>query len=157
MAQDPRDPRIRIYLDVCCLNRPFDDQTQDRIRLEAEAVLVILKHAVSGECHWVGSEVLDIEIAETPDPRRRTRVKLMAQQAHETVNVEEDHRIRARELRALGLRPVDALHVACAESAKVDYFFTTDDKMLRAAARHSAALRVKVVNPLAWPVERTEQ
>jgi hypothetical protein len=26
----------RIYLDVCCLNRPFDDQTQARIHLEAE-------------------------------------------------------------------------------------------------------------------------
>jgi hypothetical protein len=31
-----------IYLNVCCLNRPFDDQTQERIRLEAEAVLRIL-------------------------------------------------------------------------------------------------------------------
>ncbi len=32
----------QIYLDVCCLNRPFDDQRQDRIRLEADAVLLIL-------------------------------------------------------------------------------------------------------------------
>jgi hypothetical protein len=33
---------MKIYLDVCCLNRPFDDQTQDRIRLETEAVMLIL-------------------------------------------------------------------------------------------------------------------
>ena len=32
----------RIYLDVCCLNRPFDDQNQPRIRLESEAILIIL-------------------------------------------------------------------------------------------------------------------
>jgi hypothetical protein len=31
---------LRIYLDACCLNRPFDDQTQERIRLESEAVLL---------------------------------------------------------------------------------------------------------------------
>jgi len=157
MAHNPRGPLTRIYLDVCRLNRPFDDQTQDRIRLEAEAVLVILKHAESGECLWAGSEALDLEIAETPDPRRRARVRLLAQQAHETVSVREAGRMRARELQALGFRAMDALHVACAESAKVDYLFTTDDRMLRAAARHSAALRVKVINPLAWPAERTER
>ena len=35
---------LRIYLDVCCLNRPFDEQTQDRVRLETEAILTILSH-----------------------------------------------------------------------------------------------------------------
>jgi len=38
-----------VYLDVCCLNRPFDDQTQDRIHLESEAVLLILKHIENEE------------------------------------------------------------------------------------------------------------
>ena len=33
---------ISIYLDVCCLNRPFDDQSQPRIHLESEAILTIL-------------------------------------------------------------------------------------------------------------------
>jgi hypothetical protein len=40
---------LRIYVDVCCLNRPFDNQTQDRIRLEAEAVILILKRFEVGE------------------------------------------------------------------------------------------------------------
>lgn len=31
-----------IYLDMCCLKRPFDDQSQPRIRLETEAVLGLL-------------------------------------------------------------------------------------------------------------------
>ena len=43
----------RVYLDVCCLNRPFDTQEQDRLRLEAEAVLLILKHCEAGEWQWV--------------------------------------------------------------------------------------------------------
>jgi hypothetical protein len=32
-----------IYMDVCCFNRPFDDLRQERIRLEAEAVMLILE------------------------------------------------------------------------------------------------------------------
>jgi hypothetical protein len=32
-----------IYLDVCCLNRPFDDWTQERIRLEGQTILDIFK------------------------------------------------------------------------------------------------------------------
>ena len=39
---------MQIYLDVCCINRPFDDQNQDRIHLEAEAVISILKHIDEG-------------------------------------------------------------------------------------------------------------
>lgn len=32
-----------VYLDNCCYNRPFDDQTQERVHLESEAILTILK------------------------------------------------------------------------------------------------------------------
>lgn len=61
---------ITVQLDACCLNRPFDDQTQDRIRLEAEAVLLILGHVHRGEWRWIGSEVLHFEIAQNPDLER---------------------------------------------------------------------------------------
>jgi hypothetical protein len=47
---------ILIYLDVCCLNRPFDEQTQERIRLEAEAVLFILTKFQVGDWRLLGSE-----------------------------------------------------------------------------------------------------
>lgn len=33
---------MKIYLDCCSLRRPFDDKSQPRIAVEAEAVLVIL-------------------------------------------------------------------------------------------------------------------
>ena len=48
-----------VYLDACCLNRPFDNQAQDRIRLEAEAVLAILKRVEKGQWHALSSEVLN--------------------------------------------------------------------------------------------------
>jgi hypothetical protein len=64
----------QVYLDVCCLNRPFDDQRQDRIRLEAEAVLLILEHCEAGEWQWISSVVVEEEINNTPDRERRHRV-----------------------------------------------------------------------------------
>ncbi len=42
---------MRIYLDNCCFNRPFDNQNQVKVRLEAEAKL------------YVQAKIIDKEIA----------------------------------------------------------------------------------------------
>jgi hypothetical protein len=76
-----------IYLDVCCLNPPFDDQTQARIRLEAEAVLTILARCESGDWQCLRSEVIDLEIGRTPDPERPRRVQLLPSHADRTAGV----------------------------------------------------------------------
>lgn len=146
---------MKIYLDVCCLNRPFDDQTQDRIHLEAEAVLLILAHIKAGEWQWVGSQVLYFEIEQTPDPERRNRVELLAIHSHHSVLIEQRVADRAQHLETLGFHPFDALHLACAESGGVDAFLTTDDRLLRLVSRLSEHLRVRVENPLTWLKERT--
>jgi len=67
----------KIYFDTCCLNRPFDEQTQERIRLESEAVLAILSRIEKGEWDWVGSDVLTDEIEQTPDTQKLSRAKLL--------------------------------------------------------------------------------
>lgn len=67
---------MKIYLDVCCLNRPFDDQTQDRIHLEAEAILSILNHSQSTDWRVMGSYAIDYEISKIPDPDKRLMVKI---------------------------------------------------------------------------------
>ena len=66
----------RIYLDVCCLNRPFDDQRQDRIRLEAEAVLSILGRCEAGTWQWLSSAVVEAEVNNTPSRERCSRVRI---------------------------------------------------------------------------------
>ena len=68
----------RIYLDVCCLQRPFDDQRQVRVHLEAEAVKLILAQVEAGELIWIGSEVVEYEIAQNPDPERALKAMLLA-------------------------------------------------------------------------------
>jgi predicted nucleic acid-binding protein len=155
VEEEGGESMTRIYLDVCCLNRPFDDQTQDRIRLESEAVLLILKHIETMEWEWVGSEVLEFEIDQTPDPERRHRVQIIARFVHRSVLVSQSEIERARELEALGFDGYDALHLACSESGEADVFLTTDDKLLRLASRYSGQLQIRVVNPLRWLEEVT--
>ena len=141
---------MRLYLDVCCLNRPFDDQTQDRIRLEAEAVTIILGHLETKEWEWVGSDAVTLEIAQTADEERRRRTQLLAAHMHETIRTDSGAFARAQELVQLGFQPVDALHLACAERGVVDIFLTTDDRLLRLANRTATQIQIQVANPLAW-------
>jgi len=147
---------MKIYLDVCCLNRPFDDQTRDRIHLESEAVVLILKNIRLRDWEWVSSEVVDHEIGQTPDMERRNRVGSLIRYAARTVLINKSIAKRALELEALGFGAYDALHLACAEQADVDVFLTTDDRLLRLSRECSGMLNVKVDNPLSWLKEVTE-
>ena len=58
---------MRLYLDVSCFNRPFDDQRQDRIRLEAEAIAVILQRIDNGQWTQISSGMAEIEISAISD------------------------------------------------------------------------------------------
>ena len=148
--------RTRVYLDVCCLNRPFDDQTQARIRLESEATLIILAHCEQGRLEWVGSEALTWEIDKTPDPERKQRVQLLASGVHHKVSIGQSEIARAQHIQSWGIATVDALHLACAESGRVDVFLTTDDRLLRKAKMYAGQLHVQVENPLKWLREGSE-
>jgi len=143
----------KIYLDTCCLNRPFDDQTQARVRLEAEAVLAILARIENGEWTWVGSEVLMDEIEQTPDIQKSSRAKLLSGFVQENIAIGKKEELRARELQNEGFQVFDALHIACAESAKADVFLSTDDRLLKLAKHISKQLHVRVENPLLWVEE----
>lgn len=140
---------MRIYLDVCCLNRPFDDQAQDRIHLESEAVVAILKHIRKGDWHWISSEVVDHEIQQTPDAERRDRVSTIARFSEEKISIDQEIINRADEIAKMGVDAYDALHLACAESAKVDVFLTTDDRLLHRIQKIKT-VGVRVENPLTW-------
>jgi len=144
---------IKIYLDTCCLNRPFDDQTQERIRLESEAVLAILSRIEKGEWDWIGSEVLMDEIEQTPDTQKLSRARLLSGFIKQLVEVGETEVQRAKELQGEGFKEFDSLHLACAENAKADVFLSTDDRLLKLAKRISNRLHIRVENPLAWVEE----
>jgi hypothetical protein len=115
------------YLDLCGLNRPFDEQHQPRVRLEAEAVLGLIQLAILGELRWVTSDALELESSRNADADRCAEVGVLLGTATSKVAVGPQERQRGRELQALGFKAFDALHIACAERASVDALLTTDD------------------------------
>ncbi|MEH2377758.1 MAG: PIN domain-containing protein [Nostoc sp.] len=145
-----------IYLDVCCLNRPFDDQeTQKRIRLETEAVLRILAIVQMGDWRLQGSETFDDELRKTPEGARKRQMQIWAALAMSKVDITQQIESRSRKLAQKGFKDYDALHIACAEAGKADVLLTTDDRMLRLAAKYKDLLQVRVENPLQWLREVT--
>jgi predicted nucleic acid-binding protein len=144
---------MKLYLDACCLNRPFDDQLQTRGRLEAEAVLSILEMAEAGELEIIGCDIIDDELSQMPDNERREKVELFLALASSQVALTLAIEQRAIELQKWNIAPLDALHLASAESARADYFLTTDDDLLRRAKR--AGLKVKIENPAKWLIQQT--
>ena len=138
---------------VCCLNRPFDDQTQVRVRLEAEAILAILSRIENGEWEWIGSEVLIDEIEQTPDLQRLSRIKLLSNFIEKVIEIGEKEAKRAKELQEEGFSLFDSLHISCAETANVDVFLSTDDQLIKLAKKLSKQLKIKVTNPLIWVEE----
>ena len=146
---DMKGAGLRFYLDACCLNRLTDDQSQLRVREEAEAIEHILRMVRQGLATWVSSTILDLEISRNPNQERRNDVNSLLTFASEIVRPETEDADRAAELQKLGISAFDALHLACAERGEVDVF-TTDDGLLSRARRHETALRVRAENPLSW-------
>ena len=141
---------VKIYLDNCALNRPFDDQSQERIRLETEAILLLLSRLETKEWLWLGSSALEIEIDKTTDAEQRSRLRRVIEFVSSSIELREKELARAKSLEKLGFVGFDAVHLACAESGKVDVFLTTDDRLLKLAKRVATKLHVKVENPLDW-------
>jgi len=139
-----------VYLDNCCFNRPFDDQSQARVRLEAEAKLEIQQRIKDKAIELAWSYVLDYESRANPFEERRdvvARWKTVAM-----VDVEETEAIiqKAREIASRGLRAKDALHVACAMAAGCDFFLTTDDLVVKKMRGYAG---IAVMEPTQYIVE----
>ena len=145
-----------IYMDVCCLNRPFDNQVQGRIRMESEAILLILARCQSQEWQLLSSEVVEYEVSRIPDEEKREKVLMLSSLAKAKMTVDELIERRAIELEGLGFKAYDALHFACAENGGADILLTVDDQFLRQAKRHGAILKVRVENPVLWLMEVTK-
>jgi hypothetical protein len=122
---------LKIYLDNCCYNRPFDDQSHLVIRLETEAKMQIQHTVKSGEIKLVWSFVLDFENGDNLFAERRERIAPWKSIAAVDVDYSLAIAEKAAEYMRLGLRQKDASHVACAVAAHADFFITTDKKILK--------------------------
>lgn len=125
---------MRIYLDNCCYNRPYDDQSQIRIYLETQAKLHIQELIKLRRVELVTSYMLEYENGKNRFmQKKRTIENFMNDNESYYVGNERDEMIAkmAEPIMRTGVKEKDAFHVACAIYAKCDYFITTDDRLLK--------------------------
>ena len=146
---------MRVYLDICCLKRPFDDQAQARIAVETAAVLAIMRECEDGRLQCVRSIAHDLENAHNTDGRRAAAVA--AWLATLPPPVQSTARVRALlpQLRAGGLKAFDAFHVAWAVELGADVFVSTDDRLLIRGARTGLPEVPRMINPASFIEEVT--
>lgn len=137
---------------MCALQRPHDDQSQVRVRLETVAVLGLLEFCRTGGAGLAASDALAYEAGRNPHPVRRAHAEavLAGAAGHQTLTPAVE--ARADELVAAGLRPLDALHLASAEAGGADFFCTCDDQLLR-RGQSLAAAPLRVVSPVELTTE----
>lgn len=136
---------MRVYLDNCCFNRPFDDQSQLRIRLETEAKTRIQEYILTKVIKLAWSYIMEYENSMNPFEERRNSIGEWKN--HSETDVNEDNAIthRAAQLVNIGLRSKDSLHISCAVHADCDYFLTTDDKILN---KSHLVEKIKITDPI---------
>ena len=138
---------MRIYLDICCLKRPFDDQSQPRIAVETAAVISLLKLCDDGSLEALRSSAHDLENALNSDARRAASVaNWLADRPEPPINTPGVSSNLSR-LRTAGFGPFDALHLAWAWELRADAFLTTDDRLISRAGRLTEALPFRIMNP----------
>ena len=138
---------MRVYLDLCCLKRPFDLQDQPIVRLQTEAVLSIL--ALPTEtAELLRSQALDLENSLNPVQARREAVALWLSEAKTIAADEADLAVRIAQLVGKGFKSFDAFHLASAELAGAAAFLTVDLPLLRLASRVVSELHVPVTDPV---------
>ncbi|MEX2560178.1 MAG: PIN domain-containing protein [Pirellulales bacterium] len=137
-----------LYLDANCFNRPFDDQHQDRIRQEAAAVLEILQRILDGKDELAWSSALTLELTAHPEPDIRAQLTSWARHSRDILTSHAPLRRRVEAFVGLGLKALDAAHVAFAEAAGCTAFLTCDDRLARQASRLGLSLRV--LNPVEY-------
>ena len=134
---------MKVYLDNCCYNRPFDDQSSLVIQMETEAKLDVQERIRLGKIELCWSFVLDYENSANPFEDVRNRISEWKKLSCDDCDLSDDITKKAKELMAIGLRQMDASHIACAIHLKADYFLTTDKKILNKPVKEIA-----IINPI---------
>ena len=135
--------KLKIYLDNCCFNRPYDNQSNLVISLETEAKLFIQELILSGKLMLVWSFVLDYENNDNPFYERKNSISTWKKLSIMDCNLCDEIINTARDLQNIGLRQKDAAHIACAIYAGADYFITTDKKILNKSFQG-----INLINPI---------
>ena len=133
----------RIYLDNCCFNRPYDDQTQLRIYLETQAKLHIQSLVYEKKIDLVWSFIMSFENSKNIFNAKKTAISQWEDLSSSFVEKSEEIKLIAKEIMTTGVKAADAAHVACAIVGNCDYFITVDKRLLKYQDN-----RIIVCNPI---------
>ncbi len=139
------DRKLKVYLDNCCYNRPFDDQSQLVINIESIAKLYIQSMVLAGRFSLVWSDILEYENAHNPFEERRKRIAKWKTVATTMIQSTIDVIDKAKDIMKVGTKSKDALHLSSAIIAKADYFITTDKKIIK---KSKEIKEIIVLNPI---------
>ena len=137
---------MKIYFDACCLNRPFDALYKGQARLEAEAISILLEQCESGNFEMVSGDFLRFELSLISDVVKRNATLELESLHHHFIALDDSIIERGKDLEKESIAQADALHLATAEKAGVDFFLSTDYKLLKKAS--DIGFSFKVMNPL---------
>ena len=137
---------MTVYLDTNIFNRPFDDQSYVRIRLETIAILAIFQHIKRGDLVLLWSFMIDFENSLNPYPDNRAEISLMVSLAGRRIAPDEAIRTLAQGYEKKGIKPRDALHLSCAVHGGADIFISCDDKLIKRAKLMQ--FPIQVINPV---------
>lgn len=136
---------MKVYLDLCVYNRPFDDQGQPRIVVETVEFMFLLEKAINKQITVINSFALEYENSKSPLIDRRDKIEDLLKIASRYVKYSEKLENRAKEIEKKGFMAMDALHIACAEAAKSDFFITCDDLLLRKGEANKDKVKVRII------------
>ena len=123
--------RLKLYLDMCVYNRPFDDQSQHRIMLETQVFIILLAMIWDGRCKLVNSFALVYENSRNPNIENMLKISDFLGYSEEYISYDISILDKSLEFEKCGLMGMDALHIACAQKARVDFFITCDDNLIK--------------------------
>lgn len=112
-------------------NRPFDDQSQVRIKLETIAINAVLKIIKDRKFTLMWSFMLEFENSLNPYDDVRMEIEMVSKLAAEYVEMSDEIFASAKEMESAGIKPRDAIHLACAANGKADWFITCDDNLIK--------------------------
>ncbi|GHT14166.1 hypothetical protein AGMMS4956_11520 [Bacteroidia bacterium] len=124
---------MKVYLDNCSYNRPFDDQSQIRIHLETQAKLYIQNLIINKKLMLAYSYISLYENGNSPHIKNRATIEIFFENAVSFVDIDKADIVgdRANKIMLYGVNAKDALHISCAIEADCDCFITTDDRILK--------------------------
>lgn len=138
----------KIYLDVCSLCRPFDNQDYARISFETDAVNLIFSGVKENKYMLMKSPVHIREIQVIPDDYERTEILRLLETYGKTVKVEPGTiKKRTEHLISLKFGVADAAHIAFSEYYN-SIFISCDDKLLNRCLKTS--VKIQCLNPVVF-------